>query len=99
MSTALEDPGVFFQWMMNIENDNDENSEIAGLRFRYDCSGVFADTTLSTEELTTEQKSGSVVAEFLERYCEGADSIEKKGQRGGRSITNKTKTNQDPSYP
>jgi hypothetical protein len=43
--------------MMNIENDDDENSEIAGLRFRYDCSsGVFADITLSTEELNTEHQ-------------------------------------------
>lgn len=72
MSIPLEESGIFFQWMMNIENDDDENSEIAGLRFRYDCSGVFADIfadiTLSPEELNAEEKSGSIVAELLERY-------------------------------
>lgn len=54
--------------MRNINSDDDENWEFAGLRFRYDCSGVVADITLSPEDLNAADKSGSVVAEFLERY-------------------------------
>jgi hypothetical protein len=64
-STVATEIGVSLDFMRFIQNDK---LEMTGFRFRYDCSGVFADITMSLEDPTTHQESWSVIAEYLEEY-------------------------------
>jgi hypothetical protein len=57
--------GVSLDFMKFIQNDN---LEITGLRFRYNCRGVFADITMSPKDPITCQESRSIIAEYLEKY-------------------------------
>lgn len=42
-STVATETGVSLDFMIFIQNDN---LEMTGVQFRYDCSGVFADITM-----------------------------------------------------
>lgn len=65
VSTVATEIGVSLGLMRCMQNDN---LGITSVRFRYDCSGVFANITMSPEDPPTGQKSRSIITEYLEKY-------------------------------